>query len=647
MIKTKKQDESQVFAEVAPLIMKAYQVMTSDPEECIRIARSALTISKRQSFRRGIAQAYMHIGLGKYHQGELAAALEEYRLAEEMFFADKDYLGLRSVYNNIGIIYCQWRDRDRALEYYQKNLELEDKCTNPKLSCTILVNIGNIHLWSNDYAAARECYDKALKLAKESGNDYGEGLAYNQIGYLLKQQKRWDEAVDYLNRSYEVRIRNNDLNGVIKIHLNLADISQLQNNVEEALEQNRTAMQLARQLKDKNSIAIAALNFAGIFKQMGDRDGEKENLELCLSLASEQGYRNLEVNALRELAQWHERAGDYENALKTYWLYQDAKNYLIDLERNHKVQELRIQMQVAEKEREMRLVRASNLALEKKNRTIVRQKNKLEKAEKALTELNRNLEHRVREELEKLRKQEQIIIQKSKLESLGRLSAGIAHEINQPLGMINLGLQNLFNKLGSGQASPAYLRGKEAYFRENIERIKRIIEHVRLFSRDQQDEKLDRADLREIVSGALSMIKLQCKNQNIRLEFETPRQPLYIFANKYRLEQVVLNLLANARDAVEAKFDPYDDNKLIRVRSFQSGDVLVLEVEDNGGGIAEQDLQKIFDPFFTTKNERQGTGLGLSICYGIVQELGGSISCRSAVGEGTVMRIELKSDYLG
>jgi C4-dicarboxylate-specific signal transduction histidine kinase len=615
--------------------------MVSDPDECIRLAEEALRFSERHSFRLGIAQAHMHIGLGKYHQGELAAALEKYRLAEAMFLADNEYLGLRSVYNNIGIIYDQWRDRDRALEYYRKNLELEDKCANPNLSCTILVNIGNIHSWSNDLAAARECFDKALKLARESGNEYAEGLAYSQIGHLLKQQKCWEEAVDYLNRSYEVRTRNNDLNGMIKIHLILGDISLAQDKVEEALEHDRTAMRLARQLKDKNSIAISALNLAAIYQRLNDKASQKENLELCLSLAGEQGYRNLEVNALRELAHWQEEDGDLQAALKTYWRYQEAKNYLTDLERNQHIQQLRIQLQVSQKEREMELIRKTNAELEKKNRTIQRQKDRLEKAEAKLRDLNRNLEQRVQDEIDRRRRQEQFLIQKSKLESLGRMAAGIAHEINQPLGMINLGIQNLVNRFEKGELPPDYIENKLAYFNENMERIKRIIEHVRLFSRDQRDRAFERLDARDPVLRAVDMIRIQCRDQNIGLDLHTPLEELPILGDPFRLEQVVLNLLSNAIDAINDKFDRYADGRLIAVKAGTDGKEVLIGVEDNGNGIPESLRDRVFEPFFTTKEESRGTGLGLSICYGIINDMGGSLDFESKPGQGTRMTVRL------
>jgi C4-dicarboxylate-specific signal transduction histidine kinase len=298
-------------------------------------------------------------------------------------------------------------------------------------------------------------------------------------------------------------------------------------------------------------------------------------------------------------------------------------------------------MQVAEKEREMKLIRSSNQALEKQSKLIMRQKNKLEKAEKALTEWNHSLELRVNEEIMKRRQQEQILIQKSKLESLGRLSAGIAHEINQPLGLINIGIQNLFNQLNLGQADKDYIEEKSQHFTQNIERIRKIIDHIRVFSRDQQAETATLIDTRTVIENALCLLSAQCKEHNISLEFSLAPEPLLILGNKYRLEQVILNLLSNAKAAVEARFDAFDDAKHIRIKNYLRDQIVIIEVEDNGCGIAEQDLLQIFEPFFTTKTESMGTGLGLSICYGIIHEMQGKIACKSQKASGTTISIEL------
>ncbi|MBC8415513.1 MAG: GHKL domain-containing protein, partial [Candidatus Cloacimonetes bacterium] len=135
----------------------------------------------------------------------------------------------------------------------------------------------------------------------------------------------------------------------------------------------------------------------------------------------------------------------------------------------------------------------------------------------------------------------------------------------------------------------------------------------------------------------------QFKNHNITIVEEMEPDLPQTVGNKYRLEQVILNLLSNARDALAEKFDEFDDAKKITIRLFAETEKIIIEVEDNGCGLEAEFLPNVFDPFFTTKEESKGTGLGLSICYGIISEMNGSISLRSSKGEFTVARIELVS----
>ncbi len=630
-----------IARDVGALIQKAYELMTSDPGECIRLAKEALELSQKHKFDLGMGHAYLHIGLGHYHRGELAPAMEHYKMAEATFQEIGNIHGLRTVYNNIGVVYDDWEDRDKALQYYKKNLDLQQEGDDPKLKCNILLNIGIIHYMSQDYQAARQCYQAALDLSRSIGFAYGESNALQSLGKIRQIESDFEGALDLFRQALTIAEHENLTTWEISILDKIAKNYLQCRDYPKAIDYYVRAREKALIVNNKQTLSWIALQFANIYRETGDRANQKANLELCLSLALPGQYRLHAANALRELAQVYESEGDYKKALETYWQYQEVKNYLTDQSRNNYIEQLRVQMQVDEKEREMEQSRKTNLALEKKNKLINRQKNKLEIAEKALKEWNHTLETRVHDEIQKRQQQEQIVMQKSKLESLGRLAAGIAHEINQPLGMINIGIQNLFNKLNSGKVTKEYTEEKAVYFTENIDRIRKIIDHIRLFSRDQQSIIPEKTDVRTVISNALSMMQTQCKEHNVKIDLDLPELPLPVFGNKYRLEQVILNLLSNAKDAVEEKYDSFDDTKQIKIRNYRFEQKICIEVEDNGGGIDSEHLDHIFEPFFTTKSENMGTGLGLSICYGIIHDMNGTINCRSVKGKGTVMTIEL------
>ena len=266
-----------------------------------------------------------------------------------------------------------------------------------------------------------------------------------------------------------------------------------------------------------------------------------------------------------------------------------------------------------------------------------------ENAEK-LRKLNRTLEQRVKEELEKIKRQQHLLIQKSKLESLGELAAGMAHEINQPLGSISMGLDNIMYKFSKDDLSEDYVNRKFDSLFQDISRIRNIIEHIRVFSRDQQDEKSEKVSINDVIYNALSLITSQYKNHNILLSIETTDDNCHTIGNKYKLEQVVLNLLSNAKFAVDERMhliENGDYQKMISIRSSVSEDNAFITIEDNGIGIADEIRDNIFDPFFTTKKAEVGTGLGLSIIYGIIQEMKGEINVESEVKKFTRMIISV------
>ncbi len=265
-------------------------------------------------------------------------------------------------------------------------------------------------------------------------------------------------------------------------------------------------------------------------------------------------------------------------------------------------------------------------------------------AENELKELNLNLEIRVKEELKKRQKQQQLLIQKSKLESMGELAAGIAHEINQPLGGISMGLDNILFKMSLGEVTDDYLTAKFEDLFQDIDRIRQIINHVRVFSRDQQSGSVEVFQLNEVMKSAVSMVSNQYSNHNINLLLQLGKEDMFVEGNKYKLEQVLLNMLSNAKFAVDEKEEGKPGKgfqKKISIHTFVSEGFVVFEVKDNGSGIYKKDLDNIFDPFFTTKDVENGTGLGLSISYGIIKEMKGLVEVDSEVNKFTRIKVSL------
>jgi PAS domain S-box-containing protein len=263
--------------------------------------------------------------------------------------------------------------------------------------------------------------------------------------------------------------------------------------------------------------------------------------------------------------------------------------------------------------------------------------------ENELRELNNHLEDRVKQELGQIALQQDLLIQKNKLESLGELSAGISHEINQPLGGISFSLDNILNELQSGDLTNDYLTNKINFIFSDIERIQKIINHVRVFSRDNQDINYEMVEVNEVIQHTAALVGRHYTNNEINLQLNLTTNPLYILGSPFQLEQVLLNMLSNSKYALERKNDFVDQpfEKFISITTWSNQNSIYIELSDNGIGISKQILLKVFDPFFTTKNAAQGTGLGLSISYGIIKRMEGEISVESKVNEFTKFLIRI------
>ncbi|WP_163023762.1 PAS domain-containing sensor histidine kinase [Pseudomonas viridiflava] len=230
--------------------------------------------------------------------------------------------------------------------------------------------------------------------------------------------------------------------------------------------------------------------------------------------------------------------------------------------------------------------------------------------------------------------------QSAKMATLGEMSTGLAHEINQPLNVMRMAVVNVLKRLGRGDVDIEYLTEKLNRIDTQVQRAARVVDHMRVFGRRSEIEE-QLFDPAQAVEGTVSMLTEGMKGKGVQLRIGEMSAPVQVRGHVDQLEQVLINLMVNARDALlsrrenDREFEPW-----ISVEVERDENIIRLVVQDNGGGIDPRLLERIFEPFFTTKPVGVGTGLGLSVSYGIVDQMGGQLSV-SNVGEGARFRVEL------
>jgi C4-dicarboxylate-specific signal transduction histidine kinase len=231
------------------------------------------------------------------------------------------------------------------------------------------------------------------------------------------------------------------------------------------------------------------------------------------------------------------------------------------------------------------------------------------------------------------------LVQSAKLAALGVISAGIAHEVNNPLAIMRGSLQH-FEILAERQGTVSYEQVKtysEKVFR-SIDRIVKIVTHVKDFSR-QSAHKFAPVGVRHLIETSLNLFGQQFQHTNIAIHKEFPPDDLRVHGDFTRLEQVIVNILTNAKDAIESKAHGDGGNIWIRLSSPENR--IRVEIEDDGEGMSEEFVDRVFEPFFTTKEVGKGTGLGLAISHGIIKDHHGIVQASSTLGRGTRIEFEL------
>lgn len=646
-----------------------------------KLADSLVTIYQKNTLK-GIARLDLLRNLAFNEVNDLTLAL---RYAEELIqlaTREGDYSFLHSGYLQQGNKKRLLGNLDQALEAYIKSAEAAKKASYASGEGTAYMAIADLYSISDNHTNSMLYYDKAIAILKQSDNQVLLGSAILNAGDEFLNHKNYKFALQYFNESGKIFDKENyrigkayNLGNIGMVYANTGQNSLAEKNINEAI-------QLLEALNDFYPISVYLLSMADIYIEKGDKSTALRYAVRSLKLAQQYGLKQQISAANLTLSDIYDKAGDPGKSFtyyKSHIVYRDSVN---NVKAVQKMADLRTDYEISQKQIEVDL-----LNQEKKNQRIILislfiilgllaallsfivyaylQKQKansaLQQQKEEINKKSSQLEH----SLAVLRTTQAHLIQKEKMASLGELTAGIAHEIQNPLNFVNNFselsaelVSELTEELDRGDTEEAKVLADN--LGQNLQKITHhgrrasaIVRGMLEHSRSGTGEKRS-IDLNALAKEYLKIAYqgLQAKDKAFTAELTTD-----FLANLGEVEvfpqelgRVLLNLYNNAFYAVQQKQKtaPPDYQPTVSVRTTQTNGQVEIRVGDNGMGISESIKAKIFQPFFTTKPTGEGTGLGLSLSYDIVTKgHQGSLLVESQEGKGTEFVIQLPTEPIG
>lgn len=560
------------------------------------------------------------------------------------------------VYNNLGNALVKTGKTDEALVAYLNSLHCREKLANDKGLAVAYLSLGNLYFTCGEFAKAADYYIQAADKYAKTGETKQMASAFSNLGATYNELGKDRQALIYHKKALKVFEQIILPDEAAKTLNNIGSVYLKKKDLGKALDFYQKALAVKLKSKDNESLAITFNSIASVHCLTGELRAAAENFLLSEQYAAKAHNKKLLLENFSRLGDVFAALGEFEKAFEYLLRFREADLEYYSEKSLNKLTETMVRFDVELKSQEIsqltELQKIQKQMLDEQikaklrymdlYRTKQKEVKKREQAQKALLELNHELELRIEKALAEYKLQQEVIIHKSKLESLGVLAAGIAHEIYQPLSAISISINNIKNKAQKNELNIEYLTNKFNRISEDIQRIRQVIEHVRLFSREQKNLQPERVDVCQTLKDTLRLIEYDLKRHGIKMNLIIPVCPLWTVGSKFKLEQVFLNLISNARDATMEKREAVGSfEPLIQIETSSQNGMILTVITDNGIGMQPEVVHKMFDPFFTTKNPEKGTGLGLSISYGIIKEAEGEIIVESKPGKYTTVKVKL------
>ena len=688
------------------IIIKAAKAVTqTDPALAMQYADSAMELSQLKNWQKGIGLAYINKSRISRRTSDMVPAIENATKAYEAFKSMNWNAAMGDASLEAAYAYELLGNYSKAIEYNFKALgDYEASGIDANLAGTYN-NIGIDYYRLDDYPKAIDNYSKALEMHEKSNDKFGIASALDNMASVFKEQGEFKKVDEYNLKAIHLFEEIGDQPALGRIYINRGNFLQDQKNYDSALIYYRKAIGIAQKQGINRTIAFGNAGIGELCLNLA-KDGPGDyivpaSLKLskpvllqnaynyfstALNLAKKGGDLSLKMRFTSSLSETESLRGNYRSALSFYEEATRYKDSIFNDENKQKIAALENERIIEVKDKEIQLLNKEKALQiseqEKKDAVARRNKNiqyftiaglgivllalgiiafiqfKNNKQRKQANVLLLQQKEKVESTLNELKSTQAQLMYSEKMASLGELTAGIAHEIKNPLNFINnfsevngdlateLNLELLADKKAEALAIGKTIQENAKKIIQHSKRADAIVKGMLQHARPSTGQK-EKVDINALADEylRLSYQGMRAKDKSfhvqLRKEFGANIGKLELVPEE--MGRVMLNLYNNAFYAVREKKKTAADSyePVVSVSTKQIDSKIEILVKDNGIGIPEKIVDKIFQPFFTTKPAGQGTGLGLSLSFDMIKAFGGEIKVESKEREGSAFIVEL------
>jgi two-component system, NtrC family, sensor kinase len=647
--------------------ISAVYVIQNNYVNAIDYSQRALKMAEEIGDNTQMSLYLNNLGVIYQNMGDFPKALDYYQTGLKIAEKVNDIYSVNSYYSNIGVVYAAQGNYPHALEYYQKSLKLCEESNDKRGISYAAVNIGEIYTTQENDILAREYYLKSLSLAEETDDKYMILYCTSLLGDIYIRQADYAHALNYLERGMSTSKEVATPSLTSQILSSIGTIHEKKNELDEALVYYQKALKISEEIGEKPPIAKIYMNMGLVYLKKKNYQQALAYSTKSLSIARELELVDIQSKIALQLSDIYEGTGDFKKAYQTFKTYKQLNDSVHNDENLKRITGIEYTYKY-EKEKQ-----AAELEQQKKDEVealkLRRQKIITNSAGIVLLLvcfiaflLFRNYRQQ-KKAYSALKATQSQLIQSEKMASLGELTAGIAHEIQNPLNFVN-NFAEVSNQLVD-EMKKELLGGNTE---EAVELADEIIQNLgRISQHGKRADSIVKGMLHHSWAGSghkeptdinaladeflrLTYHGLMAKDDALNVKIETFYDEA-LSGNKGKIQviqqeigRVIRNLLSNAFYAVieKNKQQPEGYYPVVSLTTKKQGDKVEIKVKDNGNGIPQKVVRKIFQPFITTKPAGQGTGLGLSISYDIiVHQHHGQITFKTEEGKFTEFHILL------